>query len=236
MIAGLAVSTLGCGVGEITLDGGFGLGVSCGETNSPQCQAISISPSSTVLLLGDTVGLNASNGVSQTDFTWDSPVPSIVQAGQPTVKTGFFGYTYSHVVVTGNAPGTATIIARRKNYSGSAMITVIPASSVAYFALKKSQCHSTPAAWCDPVLPTGAPDTVRVGDTIAVGGLISDLGGRPVVATIKWTSSDPSIVEPTIAGDQYRTAQVVAAKALGTVTVKGTVAGLTQLFQVSVLK
>jgi hypothetical protein len=204
--------------------------------NSQQCQAISVGPASTILLLGDTVGVDASNGARQTDFTWESPAPSIAQAGQPTVKTGFFGYTYSHVVVTGNAPGTATIIVRRKSYSGAAMITVIPASGVASFVLKKSHCQGTPAAWCDPVLPSGAPDTIRVGDTITVGGLISDVTGRPVVATIKWTSSDPSIVEPTIAGDQYRSAQVVAAKALGTVIVKGTVAGLTQLFQVSVLK
>lgn len=112
--------------------------------------------------------------------------------------------------VTGNSPGTTTILAASEGVTGSVAVTVspIPVSSVSV----------TPAA-----------QTVMVTQSLSFSAALADSANRVLTGrAISWNSSDPNVVSILATG-------VAAAIAPGTVTITATSEGKTGSVQLTVI-
>lgn len=152
--------------------------------------SVTVTPATSTLVVGRTVTLEAvtrdasGNVLTGRTVTWTSSAPGIA-----TVS--------SSGIVTGVAPGTATITATSEGHSGSASVTVtaVPAASVS-------------------VTPTSL--SLIAGDSGALRAVVRDangnvLTGRPVA----WTSSDSRVAAVSGTGQ-------VSALAQGTATITAT--------------
>ena len=79
-------------------------------------------------------------------------------------------------------------------------------------------------------------DTLLVGDSVRVLGAVSDVSGRSVTATIKWSSSDAGVAVPALALGWPDIATVVVGVAAGNAVITGAVGGLTSSFVLHVVK
>jgi uncharacterized protein YjdB len=105
---------------------------------------------------------DAKGAAMSASFTWSSSAPTVASVD-------------GSGVVTGVAPGSASITAAADGISGSAQITVIPVPVVAVLINER-----TPA--------------VRQGETVTLSAIAQDAIGRPLAGRpISWTSLNPAI-------------------------------------------
>jgi hypothetical protein len=189
-----------------------------------------------LLLLGDTAAFDASTRGGYTDFQWDHSTPAVSFVGSP-VTLQLLG-SFSHVAVLGAAVGSSTITARRKNYSASLSVEVIPATALGRITIDRVRCAGIAAGFCDPTSQSALTfrDTLLAGDSVRVIGSVKDLVDRTVSATIKWTTSDPSVALMALAPGLFNQVPVVVALAPGDAVISGTVEGLQSSFTLHVVK
>jgi hypothetical protein len=197
------------------------------------CDAVTIGPNSTVLLLGDTVTIRASTILSWSDFTWEHSTSAIEFVGPP-VNDSELGA--SKVIVLGNRTGTSTVTATRKGNSATATVEVIPASELRSLSVQR-YCWYTHTGSCAglPLNPTeqNFRDSLAVGDTALLTPVLSDNAGRSVKATIQWSSSNTNI-----GGIKYKqySGYVVGAVSPGDVVIRAAAAGKEASFVLHVYK
>jgi hypothetical protein len=75
-----------------------------------------------------------------------------------------------------------------------------------------------------------------VGDSVRVIGSVKDLVDRTVSATIKWSTSDPSVALMALAPGFFNQVPVVVAVAPGNAVITSTVEGLQSSFTLHVVK
>src|SRR5205823_4963210 len=130
--------------------------------------SVALSPATASLRVGQTVQLTATpkdsagGALTGRPVTWTSSNPSVA-----LVNVGG--------LVTGVAPGTTTMTARRDGERGTAAITVTP----------------VPVA---SVAPSPATASLRVGQTVQLTATPQDSAGTALTGrTVTWTSSTPSV-------------------------------------------
>ncbi|MEW5916496.1 MAG: Ig-like domain-containing protein, partial [Gemmatimonadota bacterium] len=128
--------------------------------------SVTVVPATASLNVGGTVQLSAevrdaAGNLITRSVTWQSSAASIA-----TVSSG---------LVTGVAPGTATITARVQNVSGSAVVTVNPPVGTVTIAASGNE-------------------PLEVGLTRQLSATATDANGQPITVTFTWSSSNTAIL------------------------------------------
>ncbi|MBL8962229.1 MAG: Ig domain-containing protein, partial [Gemmatimonadetes bacterium] len=152
--------------------------VGCGGGDAPpappKVTTVTVTAGAAQVEVGATVQFTAAakdakGAAMAASFTWTSAAPTVASVDGAGV-------------VTGVAPGTASITATADGVSATASITVIPVPVVAVLIAQR-----TPS--------------VRQGETVQLSAIAQDGVGRPLAGrTITWSSLNPAVATVTAAG------------------------------------